>query len=225
MTQAQIDLQTQLEQTTSDPTTPHIFDDSPVLFLEPLDPITTNPSDQIEQAEHTTSSNVHTPPDNTHETPPPPKKRYKNMKDPVFLSSPVFPTTRPSKPSLASNRDNHLIPLLSQDNFTFKAQVTSLNMHSTDYTFLLYDKYQDFFPSITSKIMSQYQYWLDNGVKIFSLQFNFLRPSIYDLKTDESHPSFLSVFQKDSHHRTYTKFLLHTKPQNYIFVNYNFTSP
>ena len=38
--------------------------------------------------------------------------------------------------------------------------------------------------------MGPNQYWLDNGVKIFSLQFNFHRPSIYDLKTDESDPSF-----------------------------------
>ena len=67
--------------------------------------------------------------------------------------------------------------------------------------------------------------WLDNGVQIFSLQFNFLRPSIYDLKTDESDPSFLSVSQKATHHQTYTKFIQHTKPKNYIFVNYKYTSP
>ena len=116
------------------------------------------------------------------------------------------------------------ISLSSQDNFIFKA-LTSLYMHPTNYTFRLYDKYQDFFASIASKIMSPYQYWLDNGVKIFSLQFNFLRPSIYDLKTDESDPSFLSVAQKDSHHHTYTKFLQHSKTKNYIFVNYKYTSP
>ena len=69
-------------------------------------------------------------------------------------------------------------------------------MHHTDYTFRLYDKNQDFFTSIASKIMGPYQYWLANGVKIFSLQYNFLRPSIYDLKTGESDPSFLSVSQK-----------------------------
>ena len=69
-------------------------------------------------------------------------------------------------------------------------------MHPIDYSFRLYDKNQDFFTSIASKIMGPYQYWLDNGVKIFSLQFNFLRPSIYDLKTDESDPSFLSISQK-----------------------------
>ena len=73
--------------------------------------------------------------------------------------------------------------------------------------------------------MGPYQYWLDNGVKIFSLQFNFLRPSIYDLKTDESDPSFLYIIQKATHHQTYTKFQQHTKPKNYNFVNYKYTSP
>ena len=98
-------------------------------------------------------------------------------------------------------------------------------MHPTDYSFRLYDKNQDFFTSIASKIIGPYQYWLKNGVKIFSLQFNFLRPSIYDLKTDESDPSFLSIAQKATHHQTYTKFLQYTKPQNHIFVNYKYTSP
>ena len=101
----------------------------------------TNPTNTTKQAEleHNTSK-MSTPPDNTIETPPPPKKRYKIMKDPFFLSSPVFPPAIPSKPSLSTNRDDHLIPLLSQDNFIFKAQLTSLYMHPTEYTFLLYDK-------------------------------------------------------------------------------------
>ena len=98
-------------------------------------------------------------------------------------------------------------------------------MHPTDYTFHLYDKNQYFFTSIASAIMSPYQYWLDNGVKIFSLQFDFLRPSIYDLKTDKSEPSFLSLSQNTSHHETYTQFLQYTKPHNYVFVNYKYTSP
>ena len=147
------------------------------------------------------------------------------MKDPLFLSSLAFPPTKPSKPSLSTNRDDHSIPLLSHKNFIFKAQLTSLYMHPTNYTFRLYDKSQDFFTSIASKIKSPCHYWLENGVKIFSIQFSFLRPSIYDLKTDESGPSFLSVAQKVSHHRTYTKFLQHSKQQNYIFVNYKYTSP
>ena len=60
------------------------------------------------------------------------------MKDPVFLSLPVFPPKMPSQPSNSTTRDDHLIPILSQDNFTFKAQLTSLYMHHNDYTFRLY---------------------------------------------------------------------------------------
>ena len=134
------------------------------------------------------------------------------MKDPVFLSSPIYPPFISSKPSLSTTRDDHLIPLLSHDDFIFKAQLTSLYMHHTDYSFRLYDKNQDLFTSIASKIMGPYQYWLDNGVKNFSLQFNLLSPTIYDLKIDESDPSLLSVSQKTTHHQTYTKFLQHTKP-------------
>ena len=73
--------------------------------------------------------------------------------------------------------------------------------------------------------MYPYQYWLGNGVKIFSLQFKFLRPSIYDLKTDESDTSFLSLSQHASHHQTYTKFLQHTKPQNYLLLSYKYNLP
>ena len=73
--------------------------------------------------------------------------------------------------------------------------------------------------------MTPYHYWLDNNVNIFSLLFNFLSPSIYDLKTDEVGPSFLSSSQKATHHNTYTTFLKHQKPKNYIFVNYKYTSP
>ena len=73
--------------------------------------------------------------------------------------------------------------------------------------------------------MTPYQYWLDNNVKIFSLQFNFLRPSIYDLKTDEDDPSFLSSSPKATHHHTYVTFLKHRKPTNYIFIKQKYTSP
>ena len=75
-----------------------------------------------EKIEHDTSK-VSTPlndTDHTNATPPPPKKRYEIMKDPVFLSF-ISPKT-----SLSTNRDDHLISLLSHDNFIFKAQLTSL---------------------------------------------------------------------------------------------------
>ena len=58
------------------------------------------------------------------------------MKDPAFLSSPIYPPILSTNPSRSLNRDDHLKPLLSQDSFTFKAQLTSLYMHMTDYMFL-----------------------------------------------------------------------------------------
>ena len=70
--------------------------------------------------------------------------------------------------------------------------------------------------------MSLYQYWLDNGVKVFSLQFNFLRPSIYDFKTDEYDPPVFSNAQKVPHYEMDTKFLQHTKPLTF-FLSIDFT--
>ena len=75
------------------------------------------------------------------------------------------------------------------------------------------------------KKLTPYHYWLDNNVNTFSFQFNFLKPSIYDLKTDEDDPSFLPSSQKATHHNPYITFRKHQKPKNYIFVNYKYTSP
>ena len=143
MTQAQLDLQKQLEQATADVTTIPLLYDSPVLYIDTSEP---TPSNFFEQMKHTKvehkNPKIPTPPDDTDRTqatPPPPKKRYEIMKDSVFLSSPIYPPSIPSKTSLCTNRDNHLIPLLSHDDFVFKAQLTSLYMHPTDYSFRLYD--------------------------------------------------------------------------------------
>ena len=93
----------------------------------------------------------------------------------TFLTSPVYPPLITPRDSISTQRDDYLIPILSNENFTFKSELTSLYMHPT-YTFKLYDKNQDFFTSIASNIMTPYHYWLDNNVKNFSLQFTFLRP-------------------------------------------------
>ena len=178
MTQAHLDLQTQPEQAYSDFTTQPLFNDSPVLFLYPIDQVHSHPSEQVEYTEYNIFSDDQCPPNNSHETPLPTRKNNEIMKDHIFLSSPIYPPIIPCEPSLSTNRDEHLNPLLSHDRITFKAQLTSLYMHPTDYTFRLYDKNQDFFTSIASRVMSPYQYCLDDGVKSFSLQLNFLRPSI-----------------------------------------------
>ena len=154
-----------------------------------------------------TSSQNHKPSEQSPSTPPPSKKKYDIWKDPIFLTSAVSPPLISPKDSISTQIDDYLLPILSNENFTFKSQLTSLYMHPTaDYTFKLYDKTQDFFTFIASKIMTPYHYWLDNNVKIFSLQFKFLRPSVYDLKTDDDDPSFFSSSQRATHHKTYVAF-------------------
>ena len=183
ITQTQLDLQTQLEQSTSDLTIQPLFNDSPVLFLESIDQVHVDASKQVEETEHnTTSPKEQTPPENSHETPPP-KKKNEILKYPLFFSLPIYPTILNFQTFTfcKPKRDDRVIPILSQNRFTFEAQMTSLYMHPTDYTFRQYDKNRDFYTSFASK-MSNYQYCLDNGVKNFSLPFNFRRQSICDLK-------------------------------------------
>ena len=211
MTQAHLDLQSQLDSqnisNNSDPSTTPLCKNSPISFISPIEP-TKNQIEQMDTTQNSSdidnneiSSQNHKLSEPSLSTPPPSEKKYDIMKDPIFLTSPVYPPLISPKYSILTQRDDYLILILSNENFTFKSQLTSLYKHPTDYTFKLYDKNQDFFTSIASKIMKPYHYRLDINVKLFSLQFNFLRPSIYDPKTDKDDPSFLSS-QKATHHST-----------------------
>ena len=62
-------------------------------------------------------------------------------------------------------------------------------------------------------------------MKIFSLQYNFLRTSPYDLRTEENDANFLPYQIKKSHHVSYQKFLQYKEPENYLFFNSKNTSP
>ena len=81
MTQAQFDLQNQLEQAIADLTTRLLFNDSPVLNIDTSEPTPTNSLEQMEQdkIEHDTSivSTALNDTDHTHATPPPPKNDMK----------------------------------------------------------------------------------------------------------------------------------------------------
>ena len=101
----------------------------------------------VEQIEHDTSNfpTLLDQSDHIHATPPPPKQTLRNYERSCLFSSPIYTPFIPSKPSLSKNRDNHLILLPSNDDFTVKAQLTSLYMHPPDYTFRLYDKNQDIY--------------------------------------------------------------------------------
>ena len=60
---------------------------------------------------------------------------------------------------------------------------------------------------------------------IFSLRYNFLRPSPYDLRTEANDANFLPCQIKKAHHITYQKFLQDKEPENYLFFNSKYTSP
>ena len=170
------------------------------------------------------SSQNHKPHEKSASTPPPLKKKYDILKIHIFRTSPVYPSLIYPKDSISTQRDDYLIPILSNKNLTFKSQLTSLSLHPTEYTYKLYYKNQDLFTFIASNIMTPYHYWNDNIVKTFPLQVNFLRPSIYDIKPDEDDHSVLSSLQKATHHNTYVTFLKHQKSKNYIFANCKYTS-
>ena len=81
MTQAQVDLQNQLEQATADLTTRPLLNDSPVLYIDTSEPIPSTSLEQKDQEEieHDTLkvSTLLNDIDHTHATPPPPKKDMK----------------------------------------------------------------------------------------------------------------------------------------------------
>ena len=92
ITQDQIDLQNQLEMHTADLVTKPLSNDSSVLFLDTKG-TSDNPLLERMELQNFPSKNK-TPSDHDHdqspETPPPTKK-YEILKDPAFLSSPIYP--------------------------------------------------------------------------------------------------------------------------------------
>ena len=101
MTQAQIDLQTQLEQATpTDLMTRPLSHDSLVLYIETSEQTLLTFLEPMEQTKVEHENSKPTPSqadtDHTQSTPPPPEKRYEIMKDPIFLSSPLYPPSIPS---------------------------------------------------------------------------------------------------------------------------------
>ena len=98
-------------------------------------------------------------------------------------------------------------------------------MIPTKYKFIIREFKNDYHTSIASKLITPYDWLLNNKVKIFSLQYNFLRPSPYDLRTEENDAKFLQYQIKKAHHITYQKFLQYKEPDNYIFFNSKYTSP
>ena len=120
------------------------------------------------------------------------------------------------------DRDCDLIPILSTRQSIFQSHLTSLYMIPSKYKFIIREFKNDYHTSIASTLITPYDWWLNYKVKIISLQYNFLRPSPYDLRTEENDANFLPYQIKKAHHIT---FLHYKEPENYISFNSKYTSP
>ena len=110
------------------------------------------------------------------------------------------PTLKPS-PKPDSHRDDSITSQLSTGKFQFKAQLTSLYMVSTPHKLQLNpNRFIDHHISYASEQLAPSEYWTANYHKIFTLQMNFLRPSVFHLQTDDSNPNFQSVKEKRVYH-------------------------
>ena len=72
------------------------------------------------------SSHNHKLPEQSPSTPPPSEKKYDIVKDPIFLTSPVYPPLISPKDSISTQRDDYLIPILSNET---KITHSTLNSH------------------------------------------------------------------------------------------------
>ena len=140
------------------------------------------------------------------------KRKYPDITadKPFMESGSCPPFIKPLKQD--EDRDNDLIPILSSRQFTFQSHLTSLYMIPTKYKFIIREYKNDYHISITSTLITPFDWWLNNKVKIFSLQYKFLRPSRYDLRTEENDANFLPYQIQKAHHVTYQKFLKYKEP-------------
>ena len=109
---------------------------------------------------------------------------------PFMESGACPPFIKPSKQD--EDQDCDIFPILSSRQFTFQSHLTSLYMIPTKYKFIIRDFKNDYQTSIASKLINPYDWWLNNKMKIFSLLYNFVRPSPYDLRTGENDANFLA---------------------------------
>ena len=153
------------------------------------------------------------------------KRKYPDITaDKPFMESGACPPfIKPSKQD--EDRDCDLIPILSSKRFTFQSHLTSLYMIPTKYKFIIREFKNIYHTSIASKLIIPYDWWLNNKVKNFSLQYNFLRPSPYDLRTEENDANFLPYQIKKNSSCYIPKIIQYKAPENYLFFNSKHTSP
>ena len=82
---------------------------------------------------------------------------------PFMESGACPPFIKPLKQD--EDRDCDLNPNLSTRPFTFQSQITSLYMIPTKYKFITREFKNDYHTSIASKLITTYDWWLNNKVK------------------------------------------------------------
>ena len=108
VTVEQSNSQNQLELHTVDLITKPLSNDSPVLFLDTKETSHDPIPDQMEHQNIPSKNKTPSDHDQSPDTPPPTKKKYEIMKDPAFLSSPIYPPIIPTKSQLSTTRDDYL---------------------------------------------------------------------------------------------------------------------
>ena len=154
--------------------------------------------------------------------PIPPKKKYDMMQDTAFLNSGIMPPIL--LPLKSPSHLTNVSPEFLQKHPEFKPNLPALYMTPTSYKFRIpQDRSTDHYITYASRNMSQLQYWQEKKLKFFCLQYNFLKPTPFDLG---SHPADTTPANvKRIHHQTYQSFLEMKTPQNFLFQNHKFTSP
>ena len=128
-----------------------------------------------------------------------PTRKYTITEDPAYVESGVIP------PILHPLQNPSQANAVSQD---FQQQ-------NPDYRFTIpKHRNTDHFIAFASRQHSQLSFWQSNHLRFIHLQFNFLRPTYFELNLDDANPDLLPYKIRKLHHTTYTKFLKHKAPRN-----------
>ena len=94
------------------------------------------------------------------------KRKYPDITaDKPFMKSGACPPfIKPVKQD--EDRDSELTPTLSSKQFPFQPHLTSLYMIPTKYKFIIREFKNDYHTSIASKLITPYDWWINNKVKI-----------------------------------------------------------
>ena len=179
----------------------------------------TNPTDQIEQVgHHNASPKDKTPPENdpAPETPRPPKRKLNHER--YCLSSLLYP------PKLHTNSS------LLQFDMSISYQYFRTTVYLRKRNSILFICIRQTLPPFS---MIKPKLFLHQSLRKSFLHTNltrqwsnktFLFNSVLE-KIDKKRPFSSLICTKSSHHMSYSKFLQHTKPLNYIFDNNKYISP